>query len=239
MSEPRFHVPPQELARDLIRLTGPEAGHAAARRLKKGERVSLFDGQGGEARAVAARLTKGEVVLEVTDRPEPLPGPPTRIALGLGLVRWERLRLAVEKATELGAAEVAPILSEFAQKAQAHRAAAKLDRVVIEALKQCRRSQGPRLVPPATLEATIERYQSWPNKIILSYAGEPLPNLLADLERRADTAILVGPEGGFSDGEVRTALMGGFEPASLSPAVLRTETAAITAVAMIQAAWGS
>ena len=237
MARPRFHLPPEELARERVQLSGEEARHAGVRRLRIGQEVSLFDAAGQEAAGRVERVRGGVVELSVIDRSAPLPQSRLRIILGLGLIRWERLRLAVEKATELGVSAVWPLLTARARsQAAAHQT--KLKRVVIEALKQCYRPQGPTIEAAMSLEEALERARPVPAKIILLRSAPPLARVLEAGGAAEEVLVLVGPEGGFTVVEVEAAGEAGFTPGGLTPAILRTETAALAAVSLIQAFWG-
>jgi len=236
VAESRFHLPPDELAKPRPELTGPALAHAAARRLRAGQVVSLFDGQGGEALARVERIGRGRIGLQVLSRPEPLEEPPLRLTLGLGLLRWERLRLAVEKATELGAGAICPLRTERSQPERAGQRE-KLIQVVTESLKQCYRSRGPLIHPVMNLSQALDLARRAELRLVLDRAGLPLVGLLDRAAAPEEVFLLVGPEGGFSPVELAAAEAAGFRPAGLTPAVLRSETAALAAAALIQARW--
>ncbi|MBW2617318.1 MAG: 16S rRNA (uracil(1498)-N(3))-methyltransferase [Deltaproteobacteria bacterium] len=237
MARPRFHLTPEKLALERVYLDGQEARHVGVRRLKTGQEVSLFDAAGGEATGRVERVREGVVELAVIDRPVPLPQPRLRIILGLGLIRWERLRLAVEKATELGVSAVWPLLTARTRSFAAARQP-KLKRVVIEALKQCHRSQGPVIEAAMSLEEALKRSRPVQDKIILLRFAPPLARMFETSDLPEEVLVLVGPEGGFTAAEVEAAGEAGFRPGGLTPAILRTETAALAAVSLIQALWG-
>jgi len=232
MGLPRFHIDPEELKREELRIPARELAHLAARRIGPGDLVSLFDGRGGEAVGRVEERQRSQVLVRVVDRPEPFPPPGPEAVLGLGLCRWERLRLAVEKATELGAAAVRPLVTERSQPARPG-LEAKLERVVIETLKQCRRSRGPSLAPPRGLAGFLKDQPSAGLKVILDRSGPPLAGLLEG--KQGTVTLLVGPEGGFSPREQEEAREAGFRPAGLSPATLRTETAVLAGLTLVMA----
>ncbi len=236
MARPRFNLPSEQILRDHVRLTGPEAHHANVRRLSQGEEVSFFDGHGNEAVAVVTHVDRHGLEFKIIERPPPLLQPRPRIHLGLGLVRWERLRLVAEKATELGVASIWPLSTERSQNYRRDQAD-KMKRVVIEALKQCHRSVGPAIEPVMSLDQALKKSPHVSARIILDRDGLPLVQVLTSASA-PDLVLLVGPEGGFSDAEKLAAEAAGFSPAGLARAILRTETAALAAVAQIQAFWG-
>ena len=230
MPLPRFHISPEELERDVLRIPDRELGHLAARRIRTGDLVSLFDAKGAEAVARVEGRQRNRVMVRVVDRPGPFSAPGPEAILGLGLCRWERLRLAVEKATELGAAEIRPLITERSQPARPG-LKDKLELAVIEALKQCRRSQGPRLSPPQEMVLFLKDRSGAGLGLIMDRSGPPLAGLVAG--RPGPVTLLAGPEGGFSPRELARSRAAGFEPAALSPAVLRTETAALAGLTLV------
>lgn len=235
---PRFYIPAETLAGEVIDLPPSEAGHAQVRRLEPGDRVSLFDAQGGEAEAIIETRRPKLVRVRVVERPKPLPRPRIPVTLLVGLIRWERFRLVVEKATELGAERIRPVLTEYAQTGPAAKARDKGRAVVIETLKQCRRSWGPEVTEPIGFDRALEAADGDSLALVLSQAGDGLGPILAQAEPDRPVAILIGPEGGLTEAEFGRALAAGFEPAGLGPAILRTETAALTALAAVRTMWG-
>jgi 16S rRNA (uracil1498-N3)-methyltransferase len=230
MALPRFHVGPEELKGNELRIPDRELGHLAARRIKTGDLLSLFDARGAEAVARVEERRQNRVLVKIVDRPGPLASPGPETVLGLGICRWERLRLAVEKAAELGASAVRPLITRFSQPVRPD-LEIKLERVIIEALKQCRRSYGPSLGPPQELTRFLKDRPSDGLKIVLDRSGPPLAGLLAG--RQGPVTILAGPEGGLSPQELGRAQEAGFLLAGLSPAFLRTETAVLAGLTLV------
>lgn len=216
-----------------VRIAGDEIAHARARRLAAGDTVVLIDGSGREAEGRIERLGKASLdvaVLALREAPEKGP----EMALLVSGVRPERLDWIAEKATELG---VARLVLVAAQRAQSFRASAtragRLARVVREAAKQCDRARWPTVTGPVGLpEALAERAR---HRFFLDFDGEPFPSSLSP----DSSAVLVGPEAGWSDAERRAARAAGWAPARLPAGKLRTETAAIAALVLLRAALSS
>jgi 16S rRNA (uracil1498-N3)-methyltransferase len=151
------------------------------------------------------------------------------------------MELALQKATELGAAEIWPVVS-FRTDAAARPAlqgarSERWERVVAGAAEQCGRAVVPRVAPTTTLQGLIERPFDGRRVVLLETPGHPaLPTLAAD--RVASLLLLIGPAGGFEPAEADALRSAGFVPASLGPRVLRAETAAVAALAIAQALWG-
>lgn len=243
MAEPRLHIPHPGLQADRLLISGRKADHAAARRLKTGETLSLFDGLGGEARARVLGWEKTGMQVEVFDRPAAGPRPMVAVTLIVGLIRPERFRLLVEKSCELGVDRITPLLCRRSQPERTFRLD-KMNQAAVEALKQCRRSHLPVIESPRGLEAILDATTGPGSRMVLDFSGRPPGGPNDDqsgtwphsLNReRQQAALLIGPEGGLEPGELEAAVRAGYRAVRISDAVLRTETAALAALALIQA----
>ncbi|MDX5371705.1 MAG: 16S rRNA (uracil(1498)-N(3))-methyltransferase [Pseudomonadaceae bacterium] len=218
----------------------PEAqAHYIGRVLRHavGDAVQLFDGSGLEYLGELIEVGKKAVRVELREQ---LPGQaesPLRIHLGQGLSRGERMDWAIQKATELGAAEITPIVSERCEvrlkDERADKRLAHWRQVAISACEQCGRSVLPLIHPPLELSAWLQGLEA-ELKLVLHPVAEPW---VGHTPPRS-LAFLIGPEGGLSDGEVTQAQAAGFHAARLGPRVLRTETAPVVALAVAQQLWG-
>ncbi|HEX5034053.1 MAG TPA: RsmE family RNA methyltransferase, partial [bacterium] len=205
-------------------------------RLKAGAtfEVSLPDGRRGQARLVAS----GDSLHGLWIEDSALSSTPSLAAwLAIGLIRMSRLEWLVEKATELGADRLSLLrLSQGSLPKSESISINKINRlkkISQETLKQCERSTFMRIDEPESLEEFLDRLdiEAPSSSRILLRERAKLPLLSQVLEKKAGmTILLVGPEGGFSDRECRAAEKFGFEPASLGPALLRSETAALAAL---------
>ena len=218
----------------------PEAqAHYIGRVLRHavGDAVQLFDGSGQEYRGELIEVGKKAVRVELHEQ---LPGQaesPLRVHLGQGLSRGERMDWAIQKATELGAAEITPIVSERCEvrlkDERADKRLAHWRQVAISACEQCGRSVLPIIHPPAPLNEWQASVQA-ELKLVLHPVAAPLQSHA----KPQTLAFLIGPEGGLSDSEVESAKAAGFQSARLGPRVLRTETAPVVALAVAQQLWG-
>ncbi|MGE8293971.1 MAG: 16S rRNA (uracil(1498)-N(3))-methyltransferase [Pseudomonas sp.] len=218
----------------------PEAqAHYIGRVLRHavGDAVQLFDGSGREYLGELIEVGKKSVRVELRECVDGLAESPLRIHLGQGLSRGERMDWAIQKATELGASEITPIISarcevrlkdERADKRMMH-----WRQVAISACEQCGRSVLPMIHPPLELEAWLQQIEA-DLKLVLHPVAEPW----ATHTPPRSLAFLIGPEGGLSDAEVDQARGAGFEAARLGPRVLRTETAPVVALSVAQQLWG-
>ena len=218
----------------------PEAqAHYIGRVLRHavGDAVQLFDGSGQEYRGALIEVGKKSVRVELTEQFNGLCESPLRVHLGQGLSRGERMDWAIQKATELGAAEITPIVSERCEvRLKDERADKRMShwrQVAISACEQCGRSVLPQINPPLLLADWLTQVEA-ELKLVLHPVAEPLQSHA----KPGTLAFLIGPEGGLSEAEVQRATDSGFHPARLGPRVLRTETAPVVALAVAQQLWG-
>jgi 16S rRNA (uracil1498-N3)-methyltransferase len=223
----RFYVH-ADLGPGPFELHGPEAHHlAAVCRLRSGDVVSLFNGDGREYRARVADVGKRTVSLDIESVEAPSREPAFRLEMAVPLPKGDRAQFLVEKLTELGVTSFVPLLTRrgVVQPSEAKRE--KLERWVIEASKQCGRNVLMEVQAPVEWE-TYCRREGLPERRVLAHPGGgtfPVPSM-------ADVAIAVGPEGGFTEEEVETARSADWHIVSLGPRILRVETAAL-----VLAAW--
>jgi 16S rRNA (uracil1498-N3)-methyltransferase len=212
-------------------LAGTEAHHLLhVMRAAVGTPVTLFDGSGAEFEAVVEQLCRAEADVRIVQRREIDRELPFPLVVGVALPKGDRQKWLVEKLTELGVSELVPLVTEHGVAQPTDSAAERLSRSVIEAAKQCGRNRLMRIASP----------QAWSDWIANSKAGR---RLLAhpsgksvsqvDLREPVATLIAIGPEGGFTDGEVAAAENAGWKCVSLGPRILRLETAAVALAATV------
>ncbi len=219
-------------AGSAFRIGAQEAAHARARRVMVGDPVVLVDGSGREAVGRVTRLGRGFLEVDVAELRAASAETLAPIRLLVAAVRSERLSWIAEKATELGASRLTLVSSERTQRFRANEGlGARLSRVVREAAKQAETALWPEIVGPIALRDVL-RDEIAPTRLILDLSGEPFPETLP----AAPTALLVGPEGGWTEGELSSALEGGWVAASLAAGKLRAETAAVAALTLARTA---
>ena len=220
-----------------------EQAHYVGRvlRLKPGDDVHLFNGRDGEWRCAVAAIERNRVSLVVEEALDNNRESPRRVHLVQGISRGERMDLVMQKATELGVSRITPVLTDHgmvrlddkrSEKRQLH-----WQSVANSACEQCGRIRPPDVDLPQPLNNWLGANLGGDSlKLILhTVGGKPL----ADYNPGEQAlCLLVGPEGGFSEREMDDARVAGFHPASLGPRVLRTETAAISAITAAQFPWG-
>lgn len=216
----------------VCRIEGEEAAHARARRIARGDAVVLVDGSGREAWGRVTEVGRGSVDVTVEGVRAAGPEAAAPIHLLVAAVRPERLSWIAEKATELGAARLTLVSSERTQRFRASEALnPRLARVVREAAKQADAARWPEIAGPVAL-ADVLRGEAALTRLILDSSGEPFPFALP----AAPVALLIGPEGGWSDAELAEALAHGWIAASLAAGKLRAETAAVAALTLARTA---
>ncbi|GAA3757845.1 16S rRNA (uracil(1498)-N(3))-methyltransferase [Salinactinospora qingdaonensis] len=244
MTPPVFLTEPGELDHDSVVLTGGEGRHAATvRRLAVGEVADLADGEGTRARCVVSQVGKDVVTFAVRERrTEPPPSP--RLTVVQALPKSERGELAVEVMTEAGVDGIVPWAADrCVTKWKAERATkslAKWRATAREAAKQARRSRLPEvseLASGADVAALLAKATL--GLVLHESAAEPLSRLPVPRGEGDDSIVLVvGPEGGLSDDELAAFDAVGARRARLGPTVLRTSTAGLAALAVVQARCG-
>lgn len=239
---PRFYCPPPLPPSGSFDLP-PDAAHHAARvlRLREGDKVQIFDGTGNECHGVIAelggkRVIVGDITAIGADRESPL-----SVMLAQALSSSEKMDWVVQKATELGVAEIQPLATERSvAKLSAERAAKRAEhwqQVAISACEQCGRNVLPTIHAPLDIMVWLQQMRARSDaKFILLPQGAA--SLHAQAKPQGKIVLLIGAEGGFTQAESDTALLCGFTAIRLGARVLRTETAAVAGLAALQTLWG-
>lgn len=232
----------RELTRDSAALTERETNYLGnVLRLKRGDRVLAFNGQGQERDATISSLARRHAELALLDHVTPLPESRLRLTLLQSLPKTDAMDLIVQKITELGVHALWPIMTDFSVvKLDAERATKRAEhwlRVARSACEQCGRHRPPEIKQVESLETSLADIPSAVKKLVL----EPNSGTAIDTEVTTafeDVFLIVGPEGGFSPTDLGNIDASGFERMRLGPRTLRAETAAIVATGLLQALWG-
>ena len=248
MRIPRFYFPDALALGARVNLP-KEAAHHAARvlRMDEGDVLSLFNGDGHLYRAKILRLDKQDVVVTIEQGAAVSSESPLAVTLVQGISSGERMDFTLQKSVELGISAIQPIQAERSVvKLTAERKEKRTrhwQNIVIAACEQCGRNVVPEVQPVlgltdwlATLGTGAAQQEAGSLRMLLAPDAE---SRLRDLPQPSGPVLFaVGPEGGFSDNEVRALRQYGFTPVRLGPRVLRTETAALAALAALQSCWG-
>ncbi|MGH8290218.1 MAG: 16S rRNA (uracil(1498)-N(3))-methyltransferase [Steroidobacteraceae bacterium] len=223
-------------------IKGDAANHIArVLRLAAGDPLTLFDGRGGEHTARVEALHQGAVVVAVGESSAAERESPLSLTLAQGISRGERMDWVVQKATELGVSRMVPLLTERSVvRLDARQAERKLEHwqgIAVAACEQSGRNRIPDIAPPLGLQDFLRsRQKDGPTRLLLSPTGALGIGELQALD--GGVIVLIGPEGGLAESEQRAALDAGFIAVRLGPRTLRTETAAIAALSVLQQRFG-
>jgi 16S rRNA (uracil1498-N3)-methyltransferase len=232
----RFYLPPPLCQGDRLELSGPEAHHALhVLRLAAGDPVTVLDGAGGVLDCEVAAAGRRAVTLAVRRR-EQRPLPALAVTLFQAVAKTRAMEWIVQKATELGARRLVPVLTErsvprFSADDTEHKAA-RWREIAIEALKQCGTPWLPEILAPAPLAAVLETGRAFELALVAALApgaGHPrrtLEEFRARHSGPAEVAVWVGPEGDFTPAELAAILGTGARAVTLGSLVLRCDTAA-------------
>ncbi|MEH6580721.1 MAG: 16S rRNA (uracil(1498)-N(3))-methyltransferase [Halioglobus sp.] len=217
---------------------GPSQHIARALRMREGASLLLFNGRGGIYVATVASLGKKSVTVAITEHLSEELESPLRLELGIAISRGDRMDWVIQKATELGVASITPLMTERTEiKLKGDRADKKLAhwrQIVISACEQSGRNRLPTVEPVGKLANWLPTVKT-DRRFVLHHRDTSAKNTG---ETPASAAILIGPEGGLSPEEISEVGNFDFEALTLGPRVLRTETAPLAAIAILQAQWG-
>jgi 16S rRNA (uracil1498-N3)-methyltransferase len=240
----RIHFSGPLAAEIELGLPAAQSRHAVqVLRMAAGDRLTLFNGDGAEYDAVITRVAKGAVWARVEGVRAVSREAPLQVTLVQGMSRSERMDYTVQKAVELGVTRIEPVMTRRSvvrlDAARARQKASHWQAIAVGACEQCGRNRVPDIAPVVSLE------QWFAHRLAGGSAG---PGLLLDPEAARGlrdlpapagaVTLLAGPEGGLTGAERRAVLQAEFVGVRLGPRVLRTETAALAALAAMQALWG-
>ena len=242
----RFYVSPQDWNPGALGLAGGEAHHARdVLRMRVGEKLVIFNGRGREITAEIVELGNNEIELKKLHEAE-TPPLPCRIVLGQAIPKGKNMDLIVQKAVEIGATEIAPIISDRTIVQVGSESAAqkesKWQQIAVEAAKQCGQNWLPHVHAPRKLSELFSMVAAESFDLQLTGSLQPgarhLKQVLADYANEhqrppRSVLILVGPEGDFTPAELAFARRHGCQPITLGPIILRVETAAIYCLSVL------
>jgi 16S rRNA (uracil1498-N3)-methyltransferase len=239
MSVPRFYVA-MPLAVGAVKLPEDAAHHAArVLRLLEGDAIVLFNGEGGEYHGCITHINKRDVTVQLehfddADRESPL-----AITLVQAITSGERMDYAIQKAVELGVSHIVPVTSErTAIKLKAERASKRLEhwqKVALSACEQCGRNRVPQVAPLTDLSEYLSAHDGDTIWMLHPLNAQPVSQ---QSKPTGELSIVIGPEGGFSEAELRSAQRHNCTAISLGPRILRMETAGPAVLAILQSLWG-
>ncbi len=208
-------------------------------RLRAGDHIIVLDNEGWEYEVVLAAINKSQLTFEVIDKRQAKGEPQTRITLYQSMLARDKFEWVLQKCTEVGVWRFIPVITRrsLVRKSDTF-GPAKLERwqrIITEAAEQSHRGLIPEINRPIGFKECISQLSEFDLVLIasLSEDSKPLGKFTGDCGKPKNIAILIGPEGGFTDDEIRLACENGAAAISLGPRVLRTETAAVVASALV------
>lgn len=248
----RIFLPPADLTSEQVTITGENARHLAlVLKVQPGERLSVMDGKGFRYECKVVSVQKKEVSAEVIKKEAYSVESPLSITLAQGMAKGEKMDLIVQESTELGVSRIIPVITDRSQVRHTHKTE-RWRKIAMSASQQSGRNLIPYIENPVIFSEFIDRFAPPHAKgyvedikgirlengtgIIFSEGREEtnLRKILSGMKGIKQLTILIGPEGGFSKDEVSSAKEHGFIEASLGPRILRTGTAPISALSIIQ-----
>ena len=225
----RFYLS-QPVSDGTVTLADDQAHHVArVMRAKPGDQIVLFDGHGNEYQATIADVSKKNVSLTI-DSSQSFEDPnQPEITVASALPKGDRQKFLIEKMVELGANRFVPIKTQRSVAEASEKVIDRIEKQVIEASKQCRRSWLMKVDSQATIESLIAAFENFEGSRLVA---DPYASGHDSLTKAEPCVIAVGPEGGFSDEESTLFANHNWQPVCFSPNVLRIETAAAAAVAI-------
>ncbi|HWV15348.1 MAG TPA: 16S rRNA (uracil(1498)-N(3))-methyltransferase [Cellvibrio sp.] len=239
MRIPRIFTAQPLAANSSIDLEEAPSHHLAkVLRMQAGRELILFNGRGGEYSASITAISKKAVSVQLRDFIAEDRQSPLQLELAIGVSRGERMDWVLQKATELGATKITPLLTERTEvKLNNERSDKKLEhwqQIIVSACEQCQRNLLPELSKPVAIDEWLAQCNAELKFVLHHRDNQGLPAS----QNISSVALLIGPEGGLSEREIEQALQQHFSPLTLGPRILRTETAPLAAISLVQYLWG-
>jgi 16S rRNA (uracil1498-N3)-methyltransferase len=236
----RFYVPQPRIEKGMLKVEGEEVKHIRkVLRLKAGDEITVFDGLGKEFEGTIIEEGLSSVVIRIKNVYSSEKDSPLEVTLAQSLLKGEKMDILIQKATELGVKEVIPFLSsrsvpllERSKRVNRHH---RWERIAIEASKQCGRGVVPKIQSLQDYSEMLPMASPSALRLILwEREGIKLKEILERSKERGKVFFVIGPEGGFSQGEVDEAKGAGFIPVTLGRRILRAETASLCFLSILQ-----
>lgn len=239
MRIPRIFTEQKLITGELVQLEEAASHHLGkVLRMQSGRELILFNGAGGEYAAIIQEVSKKHVVVTIAEHTADNRDSPLRLELAIGISRGERFEWVLQKATELGVSKITPLITERTEvKVGGERQEKIMDRwqhILISACEQCQRNLLPELSAPVQIDDWLSTVDADLRFVLHHRDSKTLPAG----QKPQSVSLLIGPEGGLSESEIAQARAKNFDPLTLGPRVLRTETAPVAAISLVQYLWG-
>jgi 16S rRNA (uracil1498-N3)-methyltransferase len=241
---PRFYIPNPQIEEGLLKVKGSEVRHIRrVLRLKVGDTLVLFDGSGKEFEGIIVEESPSSVGIKVENILSPAKESPVEVTLAQSLLKGEKMEYLIQKATELGIKRIIPFFSSrsvpLLDKSKKLRRYHRWEKITIEACKQCGRTTVPKVEPLQNYSEMLGMTSSDALCLILwEKEGQGLKAVLKESKGKTKIFFMVGPEGGITDEEAEEAKKAGFIPITLGKRILRSETAGLCLLSVLQYEWG-
>lgn len=237
---PRFYVPAELNPAQVLELPDTVVRHLHVLRVKAGEMITLFNGNGHSYPSRLTLLEKRRAHAEILNRETPDNESPLKITLIQAVSSGERMDFTLQKSVELGVTEIRPVISERSivrlSGERADKRVARWQEIVIAACEQSGRNIIPPVLPLVSYREALAQLPPADVRLLMSL--NRALNLADSATAPQSLTFMVGPEGGWSEAEEEAAFTAGFQSVTLGPRVLRTETASLAAIAAMQTLWG-
>jgi 16S rRNA (uracil1498-N3)-methyltransferase len=239
---PRFLADAVDVGASTARLSQDEAHHLThVLRLAAGDEVAVFDGAGREFRARIDRVSKDGADLHLLEEFPAAPEPAVRLTLAQAVIKGEKMDDVVRDATMMGVSSIQPLVTAHtAAHMKAGRAPDRWQRIAVASAKQCRRAVVPTIGPGVAFDDWLAQDRAEMRLLLVepsaSVEGHPLLTIAG--ARPATASLIVGPEGGWSTGEIESAVRAGCVPITLGRRTLRADAIPTVAIGLLQFVWG-
>jgi|Deesub1362A_J573_1020465.scaffolds.fasta_scaffold00013_231 16S rRNA (uracil1498-N3)-methyltransferase len=230
---PRIYLPSILAGKPDVKITGENARYLlSVLRCRVGDKLIVFDSEGCHYKAEIIKTGKNNLYIELKETLPPVPEPKTGIILLQGILKGQKMDMVIQKATELGVKEIVPLITERTQIKET-RKLQRWQKIAVEAARQSGRGMVPEVQKPVEVQKFFDSENAFTGFIFWEEGGVSLRDRTISCSDKP-IVVAVGPEGGFTEEEVRLAEKKGLIVATLGNRILRAETAAISAITLIQ-----
>lgn len=236
----RFFAKPEDIKGNLASISGDEAHHILdVMRLKKGDSITAFDGEGREYEGIIRDTEKKKVTIEIKNTRKVVEDGKVKITLAQSISKGDKTDFIIEKAVELGASEIIPLITERTiVRFDSRKEAAKNKRwsnIALSASKQCGRLKIPQVHPVTDFNSALNSVKNYNLALMACLCKDTMgiKEVLRDF-KEGSVIVFIGPEGDFTEEEINRARNAGCRLISLGPRVLRVETAALNILSILQ-----
>lgn len=238
----RFYVTPGQIEDDTVRITGTDVNHIKnVLRMKQGEEIIICNGQGKDCYCIISKVSEGEITAHIESEQETGTELKAKITLYQGLPKKDKMELIIQKAVELGVHEIVPVMTKrvvvkIEDKKKEDKRLERWQAIAEEAAKQSGRGMIPKIRPIIPLqEALAEAGQMDMGLVPYENASgmQRTREIMDQLGQQGSIGVFIGPEGGFEEAEIESAIKHGIQPITLGRRILRTETAGLAILSMM------